>query len=110
MTPGGRPADWPHGSCAARIRPRAADQVIRLSHEIVSRDRLTTMMVTHSMAQATHLGDRLVMLHRGRVIHDFRHAEKRRLRVEDLLSRFEAVRRAEQLDESAAEMLRRAYV
>jgi putative ABC transport system ATP-binding protein len=67
-------------------------------------------MVTHSMAQAVHVGDRLVMMHRGRVLHDFRGTEKQRLRIEDLLARFEAVRQAEQLDESAAEMLRRQYV
>jgi putative ABC transport system ATP-binding protein len=83
--------------------------VIRLSQEIVSRDRLTTLAVTHSMPQVTHLGDRVVMMHRGRVIHDFRDAEKRRLRVDDLLARFEEVRRAEQIDETAAEMLRHMY-
>ena len=46
----------------------------------------------------------------ARVIHDFRGTEKRRLRAEDLLARFEEVRRAEQLDETVAEMLRRSYV
>jgi hypothetical protein len=40
----------------------------------------------------------------------WRGAEKRRARVDDLLARFEDVRRREQLDETAAEMLRRAYV
>ena len=50
------------------------------------------------------------MMHRGSVIHDLRGAEKRRLRVGDLMARFEEVRRAEQLDESAAEMIRAAYV
>jgi putative ABC transport system ATP-binding protein len=94
----------------AALDPRSADQVIQLSEEIVARDRLTTLMVTHSMTQAAHLGDRLVMMHRGEVIHDFRGAEKQRLRAGDLLSRFEDVRRAEQLDESAADMLRRLYV
>jgi putative tryptophan/tyrosine transport system ATP-binding protein len=94
----------------AALDPRTADQVIQLSEEIVARDRLTTLMVTHSMQQATHLGDRLVMMHRGQVIHDFRGAEKKRLRADDLLNRFEDVRRAEQLDESAAEMLQRLYV
>jgi len=94
----------------AALDPKSADQVIRLSREIVERERLTTLMVTHSMTQAVHLGDRLVMMYRGRMIHDFRGAEKRRLRVEELLARFEDVRRAEQLDETAAEMLRRAYV
>jgi putative tryptophan/tyrosine transport system ATP-binding protein len=94
----------------AALDPKTADQVIQLSEEIVVGDRLTTLMVTHSMQQATHLGDRLVMMHRGQVIHDFRGAEKARLRADDLLNRFEDVRRAEQLDESAAEMLQRLYV
>ncbi|MFL6351678.1 MAG: ABC transporter ATP-binding protein, partial [Bryobacteraceae bacterium] len=65
---------------------------------------------THSMQQATSVGDRLIMMHRGTVIHDLQGAEKRRLRVTDLITRFEEVRRAEQLDESAAEMIRAAYV
>jgi putative tryptophan/tyrosine transport system ATP-binding protein len=93
----------------AALDPRSADHVIHLSEEIVSRDRLTTLMVTHSMQQASNLGDRLIMMHRGAVLHDFSGAEKRRLRPADLLARFESIRRAEMLDESAAEMLRRAY-
>jgi putative ABC transport system ATP-binding protein len=94
----------------AALDPKSADRVIRVSEEIVSRDRLTTLMVTHSMQQAANLGDRLIMMHRGSVLHDFRGAEKRRLRPDDLLGRFESVRRADLLDESAAEMLRRMYV
>jgi putative ABC transport system ATP-binding protein len=94
----------------AALDPKSADQVIQLSEEIVARDNLTTLMVTHSMQQATNLGDRLVMMHRGQVIHDFRGAEKQRLRADDLLNRFADVRRADQLDESAAEMLQRLYV
>ena len=62
------------------------------------------------MHQGANLGDRLIMMHRGRIIHDFRGADKRRLRVNDLLTRFEEVRRADQLDETAADMLRRAYI
>jgi putative ABC transport system ATP-binding protein len=94
----------------AALDPKSADLVIRLSEDIVARDRLTTLMVTHSMQQASNLGDRLIMMHRGTVLHDFHGAEKRRLRPADLLGRFESVRRAEQLDETAAEMLRRMYV
>src|SRR3954465_3415720 len=94
----------------AALDPKSADQVIRLSEEIVTRDRLTTLMVTHSMSQAAHLGDRLVKINRGHVLHDFRGAEKQRLRAGDLLNRFEDVRRADLLDEAAAAMLRRLYV
>jgi putative tryptophan/tyrosine transport system ATP-binding protein len=94
----------------AALDPRSADQVIRISEEIIARDQLTTMMVTHSMQQAVNLGDRLIMMHRGRILHDLSGAEKRRLRVDDLLARFEQVRREELLDETAAQMLQRMYV
>src|SRR5262249_4336817 len=94
----------------AALDPKSADQVIRLTQEIISRDQLTTLMVTHSMQQAASLGDRVIMMDRGRVAFDIYGLAKRRLRPADLLSRFEELRRANQLDESAAEMLRRQYV
>ena len=94
----------------AALDPKSADQVIQLTEEIVSREKLTTLMVTHSMYQAANLGNRLIMAHRGQIIFDCAGAEKRRLRAEDLLARFEEVRRSDRLDESAAEMLRDAYV
>jgi len=94
----------------AALDPKSADQVIALTDAIIRRDKLTALMVTHSMQQAANLADRLIMMHRGRVIQDFQGAEKKRIRAEDLLSRFEEVRRAELLDESAAAMLRRAYI
>ncbi len=94
----------------AALDPKSADSVIALTEHVVARDKLTTLMVTHSMHQAASLGDRLVMMHRGQIIHDFQGAEKRRLRPDDLLARFEEVRRAEQLDESAALMLAENYV
>jgi putative tryptophan/tyrosine transport system ATP-binding protein len=94
----------------AALDPKSADQVIRLTQEIISRDKLMTLMVTHSMQQAASLGDRVIMMDRGRVAFDISGQAKRRLRPDDLLSRFEELRRANQLDESAAEMLRRQYV
>jgi putative tryptophan/tyrosine transport system ATP-binding protein len=94
----------------AALDPRSADQIIQLSEKVISRDTLTTLMVTHSMHQAVNLGDRLIMMHRGQILFDFQGAEKSRLRVDDLLNRFEEVRRADLLDETAAEMLQRAYV
>lgn len=94
----------------AALDPKSADQVIALSDEVIQRDRLTTLMVTHSMQQAVSLGDRIVMMNRGKVLHDIRGAEKKRLRPEDLLDRFDEVRRREQLDESAAAMLHELYI
>src|SRR5207245_7733648 len=106
VAPGAAASRRAHGC----VDPKSADQVIALTDTIVRRDKLTTLMVTHSMQQAANLGDRLIMMHRGRIIQDFHGAEKKRLRVDDLLARFEEVRRAELLDESAAEMLHRVYI
>jgi len=94
----------------AALDPKSADQVIRLTEEIVTRDRLTTLMVTHSMQQAVNLGERIVMMHRGAVVHDAAGPDKHRLRVDDLLARFEDIRRRELLDPTAAELLAAAYV
>ncbi len=65
-----------------------------------------------SLPQATVLALQhvLTMFGASQILHDFRGTEKRRLRVSDLLGRFEEVRRADLLDETAAEMLRRTYV
>lgn len=94
----------------AALDPKSADQIIRLTHEIIQRDQLTTLMVTHSMQQAVHLGNRIIMMHRGQVLHDLRGPERERLRPEDLLNRFDAVRRREQLDTGVADMLRQHYI
>lgn len=94
----------------AALDPKTADQVIRLTHDIIERDKLTTLMVTHSMQQAVNLGQRIVMMHKGRILHDLEGSERARVRPEDLLRRFEDVRRREQLDGGVAEMLAASYV
>ncbi len=94
----------------AALDPRSAEQVLHLTQEMIERDRLTVLMVSHSMQQVVRLGDRAVMMHRGRIVHDFSGARKRRLRIEDLLDSFEEVRNADLLDDSAAAMLARVYV
>jgi len=94
----------------AALDPKGAEQVLQLTQEIVTRLRLTTLMVTHSLPQAVRLGDRVLMMHRGRVVHDWSGIRKRRLRVDDLLATFDDVRGAELLDASAAAMLERNYV
>jgi len=94
----------------AALDPKSADQVIRLTEEFVAKDQLTTLMVTHSMQQAAALGDRVIMMDRGQIVYDISGIAKQRLRPEDLLSRFDEIRRANQLDETAAEMLQAQYV
>jgi putative tryptophan/tyrosine transport system ATP-binding protein len=94
----------------AALDPKSADQIIALTDKIINRDRLTALMVTHSMQQAARFGDRLVMMHRGAPIDDMDGGRKKRVRAEELLEKFQELRRSELLDESAAEMLERCYV
>jgi len=76
----------------AALDPKTAAHILDLTERIVAKKRLTTLMVTHNMHQALRLGNRLVMMHRGRVILDVRGEEKRNLAVEDLLRRFHSLR------------------
>jgi putative ABC transport system ATP-binding protein len=94
----------------AALDPRSAEQLLRLTQGFVSMARLTTLMVTHSLPQAVRLGDRILIMHRGQVAYDLAGSQKRRVRVEDLLDRFEELRRRDLLDEDAAAMLREAYL
>ncbi len=72
----------------AALDPKTARQILDLTRDIIENRRLTALMVTHNMTQALEMGDRLVMLHRGRVILDIEGEEKRKTTVEDLLERF----------------------
>ena len=94
----------------AALDPKSADQIVRLTREVVSERRLTTLMVTHSMQQAATLGDRIVLMNQGNVIADYSGAQRQHVRAEDLIRRFDEIRRDEQLDVSAAAMLRETYI
>lgn len=94
----------------AALDPRSAELVIGLTQDVISAGRLTTLMVTHSMEQALRLGDRILIMHRGRVAYDLEDVGGLHLTVTDLLQLFDRLRWADRLDESAAALLRRMYV
>ena len=72
----------------AALDPKTAAKVLAATEQIVRRDNLTTLMITHNMRDAIAHGNRLIMLYDGRVVVDVRGEEKRRLTVEDLLEKF----------------------
>jgi putative ABC transport system ATP-binding protein len=72
----------------AALDPKTADKVLKLSDRFVKEGNLTTLMVTHNMRHAIEHGNRLIMMHEGKVILDIRGEEKQKLTVEDLLKRF----------------------
>ncbi len=72
----------------AALDPKTAHKVLSLTSEIVQRDKLTTLMVTHNMRNAIEYGNRLIMMDAGVIVADFTAQEKQNLTVSDLLERF----------------------
>ncbi|MDD5660249.1 MAG: ATP-binding cassette domain-containing protein, partial [Actinomycetota bacterium] len=72
----------------AALDPKTAQKVLELSERIIREENLTTLMVTHNMRDAIKHGNRLMMMHEGRVVLDIKGKEKQKITVEDLLVRF----------------------
>ena len=82
----------------AALDPKTAKKVLALTEKIVRENKLTTLMVTHNMRDAIVYGDRLIMFYEGKIIHDIRGEEKKKLTVDKLLDMF---------DEAEAKSLKR---
>ena len=93
----------------AALDPKSAAQVAELTQTIIRREKLTALMVTHSMQQAVQLPDQIIMMHKGRVVRQYQGEAKARARVSDLLAAFDQVRRREQLDPAVAGLLAAQY-
>jgi len=72
----------------AALDPKTAQQILSLTREIVEGQKLTTLMITHNMKHAIDFGNRLIMLHQGKIISDIAGREKSKLTVDDLLQKF----------------------
>ena len=73
----------------AALDPKTAAKVLEATEQIVERDKLTTLMITHNMKDAIAHGNRLIMMMDGNIILDIKGEEKKKLTVEDLLHKFE---------------------
>jgi putative ABC transport system ATP-binding protein len=85
----------------AALDPKTAEKVLRVTDQIISDNSLTALMVTHNMKDAISHGNRLVMMHEGRVILDIKGEEKSKLTVADLMHKFEVVSGKEFSDDKA---------
>lgn len=72
----------------AALDPGTADKVLKLTREIVEKDKITCMMITHNMHQALELGNRTFLMADGQIVLDVESEERSHLTVEDLLVRF----------------------
>ena len=74
----------------AALDPATAEKVLEITKEVVARNQITTLMVTHNMQHALDLGNRTLMMDSGRIILDIKDQERAGLAVSDLLERFRA--------------------
>jgi putative ABC transport system ATP-binding protein len=84
----------------AALDPKTAEFVLDLTRSIVERQKLTTLMVTHSMRQALDCGTRTIMLHEGRIVFDVAGDQRKGLDVPDLLALFARQRGQQLADDS----------
>lgn len=75
----------------AALDPKTAAKVLAISDKIIQEHQLTAMMVTHNIKDAIAHGNRLIMMHEGKIIYDVSGEEKKNLKVADLLAKFEEV-------------------
>lgn len=76
----------------AALDPKTAAFVLELTDQIINENKLTALMVTHSMQQALDHGHRTVMLHQGQVVLNVSGNERNGMTVRDLLDMFEKTR------------------
>lgn len=84
----------------AALDPKTAATVLDITRSIVEKDNLTTLMVTHNMRDAISFGNRLIMLHEGRIVIDVKGEEKQKLTVEKLLNMFTVISGSQDVDNS----------
>ena len=70
----------------------------------------TVLLSSHALTEIEERAERVLIMHRGRIVESIGGARKRRLRVEELLDSFDRLRSADMVDQSAAEMVRRLYI
>jgi putative tryptophan/tyrosine transport system ATP-binding protein len=72
----------------AALDPNTAETVLNITREIVARQKITTMMITHNMVSALALGNRTIMMDAGRIVLDIQGKERGDMTVDGLLERF----------------------
>ena len=72
----------------AALDPQTSEIILEITKEIVEKNNITSLMITHNMQDAIKYGNRLIMLHSGEVIFDIKGVEKEQLTVEKLLEMF----------------------
>ncbi len=84
----------------ATLDPKTAEIVLELTDMIVKREKMTTIMVTHNMDIALRYGNRLIVMHKGKILVNMGEEEKKKLTIADLVASFERAAGEEFKDDS----------
>ena len=84
----------------AKLDPNTAGIVLSLTENIVSSEEITALMVTHNMEHALRYGNRLLMMHKGKIIVDLNREQRSDITVSDLLTAFEQASGEQLTDDS----------
>lgn len=85
----------------AALDPKTAAFVLDLTCQIIGENKLTSLMVTHSMQQALEVGTRTIMLHEGKIVFDVSGEERKGLTIVDLLELFKKNQHGEILSDDS---------
>ncbi len=75
----------------AALDPRTAEIVMKLTDQIVREKKMTTVMVTHNLRYALEYGDRILMMHQGKIVLDKVGEEKNRLNTDEIMGIFNRI-------------------
>lgn len=72
----------------AALDPSSGEKVLQITEKIVSENHLSCLMITHDMADALRMGNRTIMLEKGRIIMDLSGPQRREATVQSLVEMF----------------------
>lgn len=75
----------------AALDPKTADTIMQLTDKIIREKNITALMVTHNLRYAVEYGTRLIMMHEGKNVLDLSGEDKKKLKVEDILLKFNEI-------------------
>lgn len=93
----------------AALDPKSAANIINLTNQFIIRDKLTTIMVTHSLQQALEYGNRTILMHKGRIVEEISGVEKKYMNVKDLYNLINDLKKQDILTDEIIENFRKEY-
>ena len=70
----------------AALDPKSAQKILEITNELIQKEHMTALMITHNIQDALDNGNRLFILNEGKLIQDMNLSEKSQLKPADILN------------------------